>query len=47
MRVITYKKQINRLLIVIHHENIHKLASLRFLKLNLEYQNKKMGIRTS
>ena len=35
-----------RLLIVIHHENIHELTSLRFLKLNLEYQNIKMGRRT-
>ena len=26
-----------------HHENMHKLASLRFLKLNLEYQNINMG----
>ena len=33
----------NRLLVVIHHENIHELASLRFLKLNLECQNIKMG----
>ena len=32
----------NRLLVVIHHENIHELASLRFLKLNLECQNIKM-----
>ena len=30
-------------LAVIHHENKHELASLRFLKLNLEYQNMKMG----
>ena len=30
----------------IHHENIPELTSLRFLKLNLECQNKKMG-RTS
>ena len=29
-----------------HHENIHKLRSLRFLKLNLEYQNIKLGGRT-
>ena len=29
-----------------HHENMHKLASLRFLKLNLEYQNINMGRRT-
>ena len=26
-----------------HHENIHELASLRFLYLNLEMQNIKMG----
>ena len=32
----------NRLLVVIHHENINKLASLRSLKLNLECQNIKM-----
>ena len=25
------QEQINRLLVVIHHENIHELASLRFL----------------
>ena len=30
----------------IHHENIPELTSFRFLKLNLECQNKKMG-RTS
>ena len=33
------QEQIVRLLIVIHHENITK----RFLKLNLEYKNKKKG----
>ena len=37
---------INRLLVVIHHENIDELASLRFLKLNLECQNIKMGRKT-
>ena len=31
--------------VVIHHENIRELASLRFLKLNLECQNIKMGRR--
>ena len=31
---------------VIHQEGIHELASLRLLKLNLEYQNIKMGRRT-
>ena len=36
------KEQINRLLVVIHHKKIHELASLRFLKLNLEYQKIKM-----
>ena len=34
------------MLVVIYHENIHNLASLRFLKLNLESQNIKMGRRT-
>ena len=30
----------------LHHEDIQELAYLRFLKLNLEYQNIKMGSRT-
>ena len=29
-----------------HHENMHKLASLRFLNLNLEWQNINMGRKT-
>ena len=29
--------------VAIHHENIHQLASLRFLKLNMECQNINMG----
>ena len=37
---------INRPLVVIHHGKIHELASLRFLKLNLEWQNIKMGRKT-
>ena len=36
LRVISCQEQINRLLVVIHHENIHELASLRFPNLNLE-----------
>ena len=39
LRVISRHEQINRLLVVIHHENIHELASFRFLDLNLEWQN--------
>ena len=46
LRVISSKEQINRLLVVIYHENVHELASLRFLKLNLECQKIKMGRRT-
>ena len=46
LEVISCQDQIARLLVVIHHKNIHELASLRFLKLNLEYQNIKMGRRT-
>ena len=46
LRVISCQEQINRLMVVIHHETIHELASLRFLKLNLECQNIKMGRRT-
>ena len=30
-------------MVVIHHETKHELASLRFLKLNLECVNIKMG----
>ena len=30
-----------------YHENIHELLSLRFLNLNLECENIKMGRRTS
>ena len=36
LRVISCQEQFIRLLVVIHHENIHELASLRFLNLNLE-----------
>ena len=39
------QKQI-RLLAVINDENIHELASLRFLNVNLEWQNIKMGRKT-
>ena len=39
-------KRIHRLMVVIHHENIHELTSLRFLKLNLECQKIKMGNKT-
>ena len=46
LKVILYQEQIARQLAVIHHENKHELASLRFLKLNLEYQNMKMGRKT-
>ena len=46
MRVISPQQQINRLLLVIHHGNIHELASLRFLNLNLEWQNIKKGRKT-
>ena len=43
LRVISYQEQINRLLVVIHHENINELASLRFLNLIMGWQNIKMG----
>ena len=33
-------------MLVIHHENIHEVASLRFLNLNLEWHNVKMGRKT-
>ena len=46
LRVILCQEQINRLLVVIHHENIHELGSSRFLNLNLEWQNIKMGRKT-
>ena len=46
LKVTSCQEQIVRLLVVIHHENIHQKTSLRFLKLNLEYQNIKMGRRT-
>ena len=32
-----------KLIVVIHHETKHELASLTFLKLNLECENLKMG----
>ena len=44
--VIPCQEQINRLLVVIHPENIHELASLRSLNLNLEQQNIKMRRKT-
>ena len=46
LKVISCQEKIVGLLVVIHHENIHELTSLRFLKLNLEYQNIKIGKRT-
>ena len=46
LSVISCQEQSNRLLVVIHHKNLHELASLRFIKLNLECQNIKIGIRT-
>ena len=46
MRVIKCQEQINRVLVVIHPENIHELASLVFLNLNLKWQNIKMGRKT-
>ena len=47
LKVISCQEQIvRRLLFVIHHESIHELAPLRFIKLNLEFQNIKMRRRT-
>ena len=46
LKIILCHEQIVRLLIVIHHENIHEFASLRFLTLKLKYQNIKMRRRT-
>ena len=46
LRVISCQKQINRLLVVMHHENKHELASLRFLNLNLDWQYIEMGKKT-
>ena len=43
LRVISWQEQIDRLLVVIHLENILELASLRFLNLNLKWQNIKNG----
>ena len=40
------QEQINRLLLVIQHENIQELAPLRYLNLNLELQNIKVGKKT-
>ena len=40
--VISCQEQINGLLVVIHHQNIHELTSIRLLKLNLKCQNIKM-----
>ena len=47
MTVTPCLEQINRQLTAINHKNMHELASLRFLKLNLECQNIKMGRRTN
>ena len=47
LRVTSCQEQIDRLLVVMYHENIHELLSLRFLNLNLECENIKMGRRTS
>ena len=46
LRLISCQEQINRLLAVIHDENIHELAYFRFLNLSLEWQNIKMGRKT-
>ena len=46
MKVISYQKQIVRLLVVMHHEDIYELTSLIFLKLNLGYQNFIWGKKT-
>ena len=35
LRVISCQEQINGQLVVIHHQNMQKLTSIRFLKLNL------------
>ena len=43
LRVISRQENNNGLMVVIHQETIHELASLRFLKLNLECKNIKMG----
>ena len=40
-----YHEKIFSLVVVIHPESIYELASLKFLKLNLEYHNRKMGRR--
>ena len=40
------QEQINRHLLVIHHENIQESASLRYLNLNLESQNIRVGRKT-
>ena len=39
--IISCKEQIAWLLAAMHHGNMQELACLGFLKLNLEYQNKK------
>ena len=46
LRVLSCPEKINRILVVIHHENIHELSSLRFLHLNLKWQNIKMRKKT-
>ena len=39
LKAISCQKLVFRALVVIHKENIKEVAPLRFLKLNLEYQN--------
>ena len=41
-KVISCQEETVRLLVKLHYKNIPELASLRFLKLNLEFQNTKM-----
>ena len=38
-KVIPHQEEVVRLLVVIHHEDIKELASLRFFKPKLENQN--------
>ena len=46
MEVVSCQEEIVRLLVAIRQKNIQELASLRFLKPNVEYENTKMGRRT-
>ena len=46
LRDISCLEQFNTMLVVIHYENKHELASLRFRNLNLEWQNIKMERKT-